>query len=179
MIFASCASRAVSLPPESTLVPISRNANLVDAFAVTLPPDLPLDIDTAAHAVFGNPALWFRMLLACRDTLVSPFGLKTSTTLREALQAQALPHINFFPILSRESHEVVVGADDRHLDFRTSVLLRDAVPGAKRELIVTSVVHCHNRLGHVYLSAIAPFHKLVVRSSLATALTKLTLRNKA
>jgi len=179
MTRAFCTSRSIALPPESKLVALSSNADLVDAFAVTLPADLTLDIDAAAHAVFGNPALWFRMLLACRDRLVAPFGIKTSANLRDELQARSTPHIDFFPILSRDSHELVIGADDRHLDFRTSVLLREPATGAKRELIVTTVVHCHNILGHVYLTAISPFHKLVVRSSLANALEKLTSSNYA
>jgi hypothetical protein len=36
----------------------------------------------------------------------------------------------------------------------------------RRELVVTTVVHCHNRLGRAYLAAIAPFHRTILRANL-------------
>jgi hypothetical protein len=34
---------------------------------------------------------------------------------------------------------------------------------------VSSVVHCHNGVGRAYILLIRPFHKLIVRRSLARA----------
>ncbi|MGO8646631.1 DUF2867 domain-containing protein, partial [Rhizobium ruizarguesonis] len=63
----------------------------------------------------------------------------------------------YFPLLSKSATELVVGEDDAHLDFRFTIQLRtDAANG--RELVVGTVVHCHNRLGRIYLAMIAPFH---------------------
>jgi len=31
------------------------------------------------------------------------------------------------------------------------------------------VVHCHNRLGRIYLATIAPFHRVIVPASLEQA----------
>ena len=42
-------------------------------------------------------------------------------------------------------------------------------PASLPPLVATTVVHCHNRLGHAYLTAIRPFHRLVVRSNLRRA----------
>ena len=58
-----------------------------------------------------------------------------------------------------------IGADDRHLDFRLSLLRRHSPTGTL--LIATTVVHTHNALGLTYLNAIRPFHHLVVRANLA------------
>lgn len=168
------ATRAVALPADSIIAGLYQGAALADAFAVTLPDDSTADIDRIAHAVLGNPSWWFCGLLACRDALVAPFGIKTSGQLRAEMQAAAAPHIDFFPVLSRVDDELVIGADDRHLDFRTSVLVRKLLPGRQRELIVTTIVHSHNRFGHLYLLAIAPFHRLVVRANLQRALPVLS-----
>jgi hypothetical protein len=76
--------------------------------------------------------------------------------------------IGFFPLLSKSARELVVGEDDRHLDFRVAILLRTSAAGA-RELVVVTVVHCHNRLGRAYLALIAPFHRVIAQASLEQA----------
>jgi hypothetical protein len=147
-------------------------ADLADAFAIMLPEVVAADIDHLARAVLGNPSRWFRALPACRDALIAPFGVKTSAELRAQMQDAAAPHIEFFPVVSCTADEVVIGADDRHLHFRTSVLIRRSTAGQRGKLIVTTVAHSHNRLGHMYLMVIAPFHRLVVRANLQRAAAK-------
>lgn len=117
----------------------------------------------------GNPSRCFRVLLAFRDALVVPFRVKTSAQLRAQVKCAAASHIGFFPVISRTADEVVIGADDRHLDFRTSVLVRRNALVERCKVIVTMVVHSHNRFGQLYLLVIAPFHLLVVRSNLQRA----------
>ena len=157
---------AVDLPPDSTLAGLYDGAALADAFAITLSSANTADIDSLARALLGNPAWWFRALLACRDTLVAPFGVVTSNQLRTQMQNSGTAHIDFFPIVSRTTEELVLGADDRHLDFCTSVLIRKLLPDGQREIVVTTVVHSHNRFGRLYLTVIGPFHRFVVRSNL-------------
>ena len=73
--------------------------------------------------------------------------------------------IGYFPLLSKSAGELVVGEDDRHLDFRVAILLRTGA-AAGRELVVVTVVHCHNRLGRTYLAVIAPFHCAIAQANL-------------
>ncbi|MCQ9426839.1 DUF2867 domain-containing protein [Pseudomonas sp. LJDD11] len=42
-------------------------------------------------------------------------------------------------------------------------------PSGKRQLTFSTAVHCHNRLGRLYIFVIAPLHRLIVRSSLRSA----------
>jgi hypothetical protein len=121
--------RAVGLPLQSVIAGLYDGADLADAFAIMLPDVIAGDIDQLARAVRGNPSWWFRALLACRDALVAPFGVKTSAQLRAQLQDAAAAHIDFFPVVSRTADEAVIGADDKHLDFRTSVLIRRSTAG--------------------------------------------------
>jgi len=95
--------------------------------------------------------------------------LKTAKRLR-SMNAEAEDRVDFFKIYSSSPTEVVLGEDDKHLDFRLSVLCSGQLsPEVGRHLILSTVVHCHNRLGRVYLFLIAPFHRLIVRSSLRSA----------
>eukprot|EP01133_Synstelium_polycarpum_P028767 gene28767-35019_t len=93
--------RAVALPAESAIVHLFGGAHLADAFAVTLPAGAPQDVEALARAAFSDPAPWFRALLACRDAIVRPFGLKTSGQLRRDPGTDASTHIDFLPIVSR------------------------------------------------------------------------------
>lgn len=106
--------------------------------------------------------------MAVRDAAVTAFGVRTSGELRRARPDQA--YIDFFPVLSESADEIVLGEDDRHLDFRLS-LLRQAGPHGPM-LIATTAARTHNRLGRQYLRAIHPFHILVVRAMMARAATR-------
>lgn len=146
----------IAPPAESRISDWYFGASLADSFAITLPPAAPTDIDTLATLLFADPPVWFTILLAIRDRVMTLFGVRASHTL------SAGEHIAFFPVLSRSAHEIVLGADDRHLDFRASVLLRRA----DNVLVATTVVRCHNLLGRLYLATILPFHILVVTDAL-------------
>jgi len=147
----------IAPPAESHISDWYAGASLADSFAVTLPPAAPADIDTLATLLFTDPPRWFTILLAIRDRVVTLFGVKPSHALGDG------DHIAFFPVLSRSPDEITIGADDRHLDFRGSVLLRRA----ERVLVLTTAVRCHNLLGRLYLGVILPFHILVAKSLLS------------
>jgi hypothetical protein len=73
--------------------------------------------------------------------------------------------VDFFPVQWESNDEIVLGEDDRHLDFRLSLLRRNSPTGT--QLIATTVVHSHNAFGLTYLNVIRPFHHLVIRTNLA------------
>jgi hypothetical protein len=84
------------------------------------------------------------------------------------IMARGLQVIGYLPLLSKSAGELVMGGDDRHLDFRVAILLRTGAAGG-RELVVVTVVHCHNRLGRTYLAVIAPFHRTILLANLERA----------
>jgi hypothetical protein len=158
------ATRKVPFPAESYIARLAADANLADSYAITLPPDATADIDALASAALNRPPSWLRALMAIRDTAVARLGLKTSRRIRTQAGTD---RIGFFPVHARSERELVLGEDDKHLDFRVSVLRRPC-PGGD-ELVMSTVAHCNNRLGRCYLAVILPFHKLVVRASLRRA----------
>lgn len=73
--------------------------------------------------------------------------------------------VGVFKVYSTNQTEIVLGEDDKHLDFRISVLCSgEAESEGRRQLVVSTVAQCHNRLGRVYIFVIAPFHRLVVKA---------------
>lgn len=158
--------RAVPAPPDSVLAPLYPDADLLDAFAAPLSAGATNDLDRLAHAVLARPAWWMKALMGMRDAAMAPLGVKTSRAI--ARERNAGDRIGFFPVQGRTSRELIVGEDDRHLDFRAAILLQDGADGA-RTLTMITVVHCHNRLGRYYLAVIAPFHRAIVRANIVRA----------
>jgi hypothetical protein len=160
-------ARAVPMPSNSVLAPLYAGADLLDAFAIRLPAHASDDLEVLARAALERQAWWIRALTRARDVVMAPVGVKSSRAVGLAAAARG-PVIGFFPVLSKSATELVVGEDDRHLDFRVTLQVRtDAANG--RELVAGTVVHCHNRLGRIYLATIAPFHRVIVQASLERA----------
>ncbi len=160
---------AVPIPSQSVIASVYTRVNLADAYAIDLPPGTARDPEVLARFVFSHEPSWISFLMRMRDLLVAGFGLKTSKGLKTARATRA--RIGIFTVYESNDTEVIVGEDDRHLDFRASALYANAVPGEtdRPRFVFSTVVHCHNRLGRTYLFVIAPFHRLVVRSYLRRA----------
>jgi hypothetical protein len=158
-------AHAVSAPPDSVLAPLYVGADLLDAYAIYLPAGASNDPEVLARVAFERQAAWIRALTWVRDRVMATVGVKSSLLIGAAAAARGLPVIGYFPVLSKSARELVVGGDDRHLDFRVGILVRTDARGG-RELVVVTVVHCHNRLGRTYLAAIAPFHRTILRTNL-------------
>lgn len=163
--------RSVAPPRASSLSALFASASLTDAYEIDLPPGATRDSRALAEEVLGRPTQWFRVLLAIRDHVMTTLGVKASAKIAAGMP-EAGDRIDFFPILSCTSTEIVVGEDDRHLNFRASVLIMQRNDEAD-VLVATTVVHCNNALGRIYLTAILPFHRLIVRSNLTHAAKRL------
>jgi hypothetical protein len=172
MLTVHCSVQSVALPAESSVARLYDAPDLADAYAVRLPENAIDDPELLARFVFAHQAGWVARLMGLRDAIVARFGLKTAAQLRSIKDpAAARERLDIFRIYTRSAHEIILGENDRHLDFRVSLLqqTRGTQEGRSRYLILSTVVHCHNRLGRFYILAIAPFHRMVVRSSLRRA----------
>ena len=159
-----------ALPPQSAIADLYKSVDLKDAFAIQLPPGASSDPDVLARFLFSNQPAWIGILTNIRDAIVSRFGLKTASRLARLPSDVNAKRISFFKVYSTSETEIVVGEDDKHLDFRVSLLCSTGTgPQAGHTLTASTVVQCHNLLGRSYLFAIAPFHRLVVKASLRRA----------
>lgn len=87
--------------------------------------------------------------MAARDRFVAPLGLKAAGK-------------GPFPVLASSPSEVVMGMDDRHLDFRIVVRIAPG-DGKPCAMTLTTLVRTRNLLGRAYLAAVLPFHWAISR----------------
>lgn len=133
-----------------------RDARLVDIF----------------FALFAHFPWWMKSVLIVRNRLASWCGLAAPTA-SEVLHVQVKDSyrvgdkIGLWPIFSRTDAELVVGRDNKHLDFRLSVL--KLAQGEDASVVVSTVCSVHNAYGRVYLFFIVPFHEWGLRRLIADA----------
>jgi hypothetical protein len=88
-------------------------ASFTDRFAVVVSGQ-SLDAVTAAERAFRDRPAWINRLMVLRNLMVRPFGLKT----RAADLPPQQKRMGMLPVYSQSASRVVLGLDDRHLDFR-------------------------------------------------------------
>ena len=101
-----------------------------------------MDAIEATRLAFSRHPPWVRTLMGLRNRLGRLVGLKPAPA-------------SGFPVIRQSADEVVLGFDDRHLDFRVVV----AIAGGFAT--VTTLVRWHNAWGRAYLTAIMPFHRAI------------------
>lgn len=140
------------------------NADWADAYEIETDRVFP-DMRSAADGIVGTMPRWSKWLLWLRNIALAPFGLKPGDPSNNDANVE---HVDFFPVLSEDEAQIVLGLDDRHLDFRILLQRYPAQTGARYRL--TTLVEQHNMFGRVYLFLIRPFHRWIVRSVLKNAL---------
>lgn len=139
---------SIPLPKESRLHAFHSPGDFLDCYSV----DSTLDARTAAEIITSFPA-WVSKLLVLRGVLTAPFGLDNAGP-------DAADKIGPFPVEHSDAQEVIAGFNDRHLNFRVSVIAKDG------KVSLATWVHPHNFGGKAYLAAIMPFHILISRDAL-------------
>jgi hypothetical protein len=160
---------SVEIPQRSVVTSAFTHHHLADAFETMLPEGASTDPETLARHIFGTMPAWVNALLKLRDALVRPFGIKTASAMRRNAMREG--RIGLFRIYERRPLEIILGDDDSHLDFRASVFVerREESGTPRHHVVISTVVHCNNRIGRLYIFVIRPFHRMVVRSSLRRA----------
>lgn len=147
-------------PPSSEGV--LSGASFADAFMLVVD-NQKLDASSAARRVLGRSPGWIRQLMGLRNALVKPFGLRAPKAYNSDSRT-----IGPFPVISTSPERMVLGFDDRHLDFRVLVDVKDIGDG--RQAVTTStLVKTHNAFGRFYLAVIKPFHRIIVKQMMAQA----------
>jgi len=150
-------------PPDPETVALLPNASFTDAYRLVIPGPA-LDPFEAAKRVLGRAPKWTRWLTKLRDRIAAPLGLKTTRNIRQGETNK----IGVFPVISQAPGHVILGLDDKHLDFRVVVETRK-IDAGRSEVLVTTLVRSHYLLGRVYLVFVIPFNRLIVPAILAKA----------
>jgi hypothetical protein len=123
-------------------------------------------------AVFGHSPLWAKVLLIVRNAIARLSGLE-APTVAEIMKPEIRSHysvgekIGPWPIFFIGGNEIIAGRNNKHLDFRVSVL--KTADGETISVVVSTICTVHNLFGKIYLFVITPFHRSGVRSLMRNA----------
>ncbi len=163
-------------PAESALYPDSAQYPYSDSFAISL---RRTDVESweLIAAFFQSAPGWVDRLFALRNQIVGRLGLKTGQHQLRDLDPpyHVEQRIGLFRILGITDTEAIIGEDDSHLDFRTSLLLMYNDTGP--QLVVSTLVKTKNTLGIVYFSVVKHFHRLIVPIMVRTMASKIEARS--
>jgi Protein of unknown function (DUF2867) len=109
-------------------------ARMSDAYRLIVN-EATVDPATAAARIFARAPWWVRTLMALRNRLVRPLGLKTGFDEK----TRSVRRIDPFPIVTETAERVLLGLDDKHLDFRVAV---DVVPFGEAHRQITTQLWC-------------------------------------
>ena len=143
---------------DSYRVPLSRlDMGIVDVF----------------FGIFAHHPWWMKALLIIRNKLASVAGLDAPTT-SELLHVRIKDRyvvgekIGVWPIYWISENEIIAGRNNKHMDFRLSVLRVSDADGTN--IIVSTICTVHNLSGKIYLFFVVPFHRFGIRGLLGSAL---------
>ncbi|MBB3226870.1 hypothetical protein FHW69_001471 [Luteibacter sp. Sphag1AF] len=147
-----------------------------DAFVLTLAAKQATDASASAllasllDAFVSHPPVGVSRMMALRNMLVRPLGLRTSSLAcpvssllghsDRALFAGRFPVIDQRVSDKDRYAEVILGADDKHLRFRSCVAVR--VTDGRVDLMLGTRVRCKNTFGRLYLRLIDGVHRRYV-----------------
>ena len=152
--------------PENKLTALLPGAEFSDAYRLVIDePDI--DAITAARRVMERAPGWIRGLMSMRNRIVALWGLKSAQLALHERQDESA-RVGAFPVISRASERVVLGFDDKHLDFRIVVDVAK-VDASHSRITATTLVRTRNLLGRAYLAIVLPFHRIIVRTMLYQA----------
>ncbi|TGA98893.1 DUF2867 domain-containing protein [Sporolactobacillus shoreae] len=171
-----CAVEKVPVPEKSLANQAFPQINYSDSYRVILPGKSIQDVESVTRIFLTSVPSWVSRLMKVRDRLVSLVGLKTSDTAeRQNLTLEKGSRIGIFRVMARTSHEVLLGEDDRHLDFRVSLLLDEV--NERKYVTISTVVFFHNGLGRLYFFVIERFHKTIVSAMLKNMMRRINFEN--
>lgn len=143
---------------------------------------------------------WSSRAMALRDAVAARVGLQTSDTHTAYVQGRPVPlgspeerdallaHLNMqvgdgigqFRVLHRDRDQLLLGANDKHLDFRILLSIRDvdhlpdrdhptAPLQPKWQFLLGSAVRVNHWTGYLYLLPVLPVHMVLSRLMLQRA----------
>jgi hypothetical protein len=160
----------VSELPASSLLSSWRDvATFRDSYEAPLSDAALAPIEILRRVMGGTPQ-WATGLMALRNRIVAPLGLKTgpmNAPGNARRDPQVGDRLGLFAVFAVSDDELVVGVDDLHLDVRVSVL--KLWRGGQPRYVLSTVVRTHNGLGRLYMLPVGRIHPLIVRSMMRRA----------
>lgn len=151
------------LPIDSNLANFIQPNDFVDCvYGAKNPPRL--SASKATYVTMAHMPAWIRYLMKLRNLIVGPLGLKTgkgqSFDQAAPQNFEAGGRMGVFKVQSVCENEIILGDDDKHLNFRVAIIIRSD------GYYLATWVRTHNIWGKIYLKTIMPFHRLITQASM-------------
>ncbi|MCB2251455.1 DUF2867 domain-containing protein [Pseudomonas chlororaphis] len=160
------------LPQPSSIASLAAGASFIDCRQV-----LAHDSERTAMrhllSLMSQTPAWIDRMMGLRNRVVQLFGLKDLGRLTRIDLARADEdyqpgdRVGIFTLVAQTPDEVLVVDRDRHLDVHVSLNRLPLTAEGLRPMVLSTVVHPHNRLGRLYMLPVAPFHRLIAPMTLA------------
>lgn len=159
--------------PETSVLHSQKEFKFIDGYKAKFADNEDeIDIQKIGKLFFASGSKWIDKLFAVRNKIVKLFGLKTSDKIAEKeeqlknFRCEPNEQIGLFKVFQKTENEVIIGEDDKHLDFRVSLFLEQSAEKGMKELTISTSVKFNNRFGKLYFVPVKPFHKLIVPTML-------------
>lgn len=167
----------ILISKEEPILTTMPRLDYVDAYCGSFQSNTPITIEDIAYTFFDSAPAWVSWLLSLRNKIVKAFGLKTFSAsermqMRKTFRLEEGQTIGLFTILKKQEQEMWVGDDDKHLNYRVALQLKQHALN-KYEVVFITTVMLHNWLGRIYFLPVRFFHRLVVRAMLRNTVKSL------
>jgi hypothetical protein len=118
---------------------------------------------------FTSAPKWVQNLFEFREKFARFIGLKTADEKEDRLKVldnfncEVGQQLGLFKVFEKTEHEVILGQDDKHLDFRISIFVEE-LNDQQKTITLSTTVKFNNVFGKLYFFPVKPFHKLIVPS---------------
>jgi hypothetical protein len=145
---------------ETNKLKILSRVDYSDVFSEALPGEC--EIQDVLRGFFLSTPLFVRVMMRIRNFLLARVGLKSTSTPTKlnVKRFKEGDQIGVFNIGVITPTYALMGADDRHLDFRVRLEIKD------RTLVCSTEVQFKMNLGRIYFFVVKPFHRIVVPAML-------------
>jgi hypothetical protein len=163
-----------SLPDHSILKQSGNTYDFVDSYQSSFyDKEQTIGAAQIGKLFFTSGPKWIERLFTVRNRIVGVLGLKTAGKISDRQQqldnfkCEPGEQLGLFKVFGKTEHEVILGEDDKHLNFRISLFL-DGQPAlsGERTLTITTTVQFNNAFGRLYFLPVRPFHKRIVPTML-------------
>jgi len=169
-----------TIPSRSILKKNEATFHYIDSFqSPILGKGQRVDIAKFVQLFLSGGPKWADTLFEVRNKAVRLFGLKVSSAADrqkkvDITKLKVGEQVGIFRLFEKAENEVVLGEDDKHLNFRVSLFIDQHSNGSdKKRLSITTAVRFNNAFGRIYFLPVKPFHKWLVRSSLKKIIQKI------
>jgi hypothetical protein len=128
-----------------------------------------VSISEIGRLFFSSVPDWVEYLFKIRNKIVSLWGLKTSNSLKDRqnrldnFKFEPKEQFGLFKVFSKTNNEVILGEDDKHLNFRVSLFIdKQTNDSDTKRLTISTSVCFKNCIGKLYFFVVKPFHKIIV-----------------